>query len=302
MVDSELIEEIRKLGFSENEAKCYMMLFQKDSMSASEVAKLGRVPRPNTYNALEKLLEKGLIVSIPGKIKRYSASNPLNLKEKLQSVMNKTINNELKEWEEKKEEIEKRKLTIHNRIINVIEELEPLYKNSRGKESPLNCIEIMSNSGQIDNRFMELFKSSKDEVLMFVIQRPRTWTKEALKNEIEPQIEMISEKIVQGLSVKCIYALPSEEKHRKLLFEHVIDKLAKAGEQIRLLNDLPMRMVVFDEKISMFMLIRMEDNQYPRIAQVIHHPVMARSHKILFESLWEKAIDYFEYKKKENIA
>jgi sugar-specific transcriptional regulator TrmB len=301
MVDIKLIEEIRQLGFSENEAKCYMMLFRKDSMSASEVAKLGQVPRPNTYNSLERLLEKGLIVSIPGKIKRYSASNPLNLKEKLQSVTDDTINSELKEWEKKKNEIEKRKIKIHNRISSVIDKLEPLYEKSRGKERPHDCIEVMSNSSQIDKRFDELFINSKDEVLIFVIQRPRTWTEESLKNDIEPQIELISRKIAQGLSVKCIYALPPKDEHRKLFFERAIDKYAKAGEQIRLLEELPMRMAIFDEKISMFMLMRMEDNQYPKIAQAIHHPVMARSHKILFESLWEKAIDYYEYKRKENI-
>ena len=58
------------------ETNSYLALLKKDSLTAAEVAKISGVPRGRIYEILNNLLEKGFCHSIPGKVKKYKASNP----------------------------------------------------------------------------------------------------------------------------------------------------------------------------------------------------------------------------------
>ncbi|TSA26489.1 TrmB family transcriptional regulator, partial [bacterium] len=51
------IKELTSLGLSENEAKTYITLLTKNSMTVGEIAKISGVPRPKLYEILTKLIE-----------------------------------------------------------------------------------------------------------------------------------------------------------------------------------------------------------------------------------------------------
>ncbi|ANS76791.1 TrmB family transcriptional regulator [Paenibacillus yonginensis] len=61
-----MIEQLRKLGLSELEAKCYLVLHQKSRCSGYEVSKHVSVSRSNVYAALRLLHEKGLCRMLEG--------------------------------------------------------------------------------------------------------------------------------------------------------------------------------------------------------------------------------------------
>jgi len=72
-----LIEPLRNLGLSEKEAKVYLALLQLGPSTPYQIAKKAELKRPTAYVIAEELVEKGLIVHIPGEEKKqYIARTP----------------------------------------------------------------------------------------------------------------------------------------------------------------------------------------------------------------------------------
>lgn len=72
-----LIKSLERLSLTYSEAVVYLCLLKRPFSSASEVAKLTKIPRPRVYKILEKLEMKQLIYVINQKPKRF-ASIPLH--------------------------------------------------------------------------------------------------------------------------------------------------------------------------------------------------------------------------------
>lgn len=76
MVEDILLE----LGFSKNEAKVYTALLRLGSSTATEISKQSKLHRTNVYDALERLVEKGLVSHIlKDEIKYFEAADPETL-------------------------------------------------------------------------------------------------------------------------------------------------------------------------------------------------------------------------------
>lgn len=72
-----LIEPLKNLGLSEKEAKIYLALLQLGPSTPYQIAKKAELKRPTAYVIAEELVEKGLIVHVPGENKkRYIARTP----------------------------------------------------------------------------------------------------------------------------------------------------------------------------------------------------------------------------------
>ncbi|MBG9733477.1 TrmB family transcriptional regulator [Paenibacillus alvei] len=68
-----MINELRKIGLSELEAKCYLVLHQEPRISGYEVAKRVSVSRTNVYAALRSLTDKGICRMIESDPVMYDA-------------------------------------------------------------------------------------------------------------------------------------------------------------------------------------------------------------------------------------
>lgn len=80
-----------ELGYSEKEAKLYLLLLEKGSMTATELAELSREKRSNTYMILEGLLAKEVIKaddSTP--VRSFVALHPSVLKRQLEDNQDRT--------------------------------------------------------------------------------------------------------------------------------------------------------------------------------------------------------------------
>ncbi len=72
-----LIEPLKNLGLSEKEAKIYLALLQLGPATPYQIAKKAELKRPTAYVIAEELVEKGLIVHVPGENPRkYIARTP----------------------------------------------------------------------------------------------------------------------------------------------------------------------------------------------------------------------------------
>ena len=102
-------EKLIKLGFTSTEAKIYLILLESNEAQAGLISKKSQINRTTTYDALERLLKKGLVTyTIQANKKVFKPTHPNKLLECL------------KEQEKTAEEL--------------IPELNRLYKSSKEKE------------------------------------------------------------------------------------------------------------------------------------------------------------------------
>jgi len=78
------IQILEKIGLSPSEAKAYISCFELGPSAAAEIAKRANLNRSSCYDALDRLIEKGLLSSIKREKKTlFEATNPKRLFELL---------------------------------------------------------------------------------------------------------------------------------------------------------------------------------------------------------------------------
>lgn len=77
MAKEELLVVLEDIGLSKNQAKIYLKLIELGPSSVGELAAQSNVHRTNIYDALDKLIERGLVSYIfRGSVKLFQASSP----------------------------------------------------------------------------------------------------------------------------------------------------------------------------------------------------------------------------------
>ncbi|MBD5554694.1 MAG: HTH domain-containing protein [Roseburia sp.] len=71
-----LQENLEKLNFSKLEAQIYLALLGTEPLSAYQLAKRIDISRTSIYNALEHMLEKGMVEMVPNDTALYTAQEP----------------------------------------------------------------------------------------------------------------------------------------------------------------------------------------------------------------------------------
>lgn len=277
---------LRELGLSQYEVKCYLSLLERDTLTAAEIARLARIPRPGAYDALEKLTSKGLCTTKPGDTKRYSASDPVVLEEKCIMAVESAVETELRDLKEREKQLRERATGQKEDIGKAIAELKPRYQNSREETSPLDYIEIIKDPYQIHKKFMQLVEAAKEELVGFT-KPPYSGTKETIKEQIEQQMRLIK----KGLKMRTIWEIPKDEEMMRWLNAYIAEA-AKYGDQMRVMEDLPMKMAILDSRIVILTLEDPVSRQTSVTTQIVEHRALAKTLKLTFETLWAQAEDY----------
>lgn len=301
-----ILKKFKEFGLSLYEAKSYLSLLERDTLTVSEISKIAGIPRANAYEALEKLMSKGMCTSRAGHIKKYSASDPFLLQDKFLMKANQKMEIELESLNKKEKEIleklkaakeidllnlskkergilEKNKAAKEN-IGNIIKEIRPQYKRSRTNKDPLEYIEIIKDGYQIHKKYIQLIDESKEELLVFS-KPPYSGPRERLEEQLKKQPRE------HGIVMKTIYEIPKDKEEREWLFKWAAITV-KHGEGVRAIKELPMKMAIFDSRIVMFVLEDPISGETFLTTQVVKHRALAKTLKIIFETLWEKAQDY----------
>jgi HTH-type transcriptional regulator, sugar sensing transcriptional regulator len=292
---SSYVNMIKELGLTEYEAKCYLALFERESLSAIEVMNLAGIPRPNTYEALKKLLAKGLCVSMPGKTKRFAATDPRLLKEKALGVINTSLDTEIEELERRKTKaIEKKKL-IEENIDTVVDKLQVLFTTNRVNDRPLGNIEMLHGTYQIHRKFVQLCNEAKREIVTFKKPPFSYSTAEQEKEQVQTQIAVGK----RGVKTLDILELPSDELERISYVEQLRAGIYPPLYEERVLENLPMKLAIFDEKVVLFTLEASLQSQSSLTSLIAEHPAMAKSFRVFFSTFWERAMPTEDYYKSE---
>ncbi len=266
MNHTERIEILRKLGLSEYEAKCYLALFGKESLRVNEVAHMAEIPRPNAYEALRKLLAKGLCVSLPGRTRKYSAADPRHFKDR--SID--SLNNSMKS------------------IDHLYNDLDALFKKSSGNNNPLEYIKVLKDRYQIHHKYVELCSKAKKEILSFTKPPYVFATDEEYQEQSNPQYDALK----RGVSIKAIYETPPEQAERAPFVKWMRDAYGGPGDEVRVTDSLPIKLAIFDDKTVLFVMPDPISEKLTITTVVIENPALGLAFKTLFDSIWNQAKDH----------
>lgn len=262
------LNQIINLGLSEYEAKVYLALLKKKSLLAREISQISKVPRTRIYEVLAKLIEKGLCIEILNNVKKYKAVEP--------SVALNRILHYKREDLNKSEELAQ----------SVIHDLTIQYNSEKEVVDPLEYIEVIKNPLQLSEKFMRLFANAKKEVLVFT-KSPFTGNRDKLQKQTKQQAKILK----SGIISKSIYEIPQNEEDKKWRLKE-LNFVTNFGEEVRIAEYLPIKMAIFDESI---VLIALEDPIHKTLSitsLIIEHKSLAKSLKVLFNTIWENSKDY----------
>lgn len=157
MTDKE--KALEEFGLPKNEAKVYVALLKLGLASAGQITKASGIHRRNVYDALERLINKGLVsYVIKEKVKYFEATNPyflLNLLEK------------------EKEKLKSGK----DNLIPLLSELLQIKRTSNGKN---NVVTIYRGVNGIKTVLEDILDSKKENLVLGAHRPP-----EAIKNYLE---------------------------------------------------------------------------------------------------------------------
>jgi sugar-specific transcriptional regulator TrmB len=327
---SVMIKRFKEMGLGLYESKSYLSLMEKDILTVTEVSKIAGIPRTNAYEALEKLLAKGLCVSRPGNTKRYGASDPASVKDKFLAQMDHAMEIEMANLTKKENEIigkyksvkETKLLELSNKEKEILEkynaakeskltelnkkEKEILEENKIAKDNIIQIVEELKpkylNSRAKENPmdFIEIIKDSQQIHKKFMELVGET-KKELLvftkppysvpKEGLEEQSEQQKIMTEKGVMNRSVHEIPREKEEIRYVFDHLV-KTDKINDKTRVIKELPMKMAIFDEKIVILPLEDPLSSGTSFTAQIIRHPALAKTLKITFETMWEQAEDY----------
>jgi sugar-specific transcriptional regulator TrmB len=260
-VDDSLIGQLIGLGLSGYEARAYVALTTHDRCTAAEAARLAALPRQRIYDVLASLVAKGFASILPGASVRYRATEPAQAIGQLMAAQRQRLE------------------LMEEQAAAMIETLSPIFRAGQQKTDPLGYVEILHETNAINARFDELQASVKKELLIFT--RP--------PYARQPQDNVEGLPLARSHKVRSIYEFSLFED---LAASEGVRRFVRAGEEARVVPELPLKLVVIDEAIVM---IGMQDPvaaSNDLTIMVVEHPSLARVLKTAFNAYWEQGLTF----------
>lgn len=276
----ELINELQKIGLTKREGEVYIALLQKKEFSAPELAKITTITRTKIYEILQNLIRKGTCnESYKDGQKVYRGIKP-------QIALQNIIHKFEREIEQKnKEEIAQKK----NAAAKLESELIALHENNVNRSEPIDYIETLTDVGQIRERWNKFQMNTKMEILVF--------TKPPYTASLEDNIDVQSESLKNNNIIdKCIYEYSGLKKDEIIKLIKAIEEYQKIGEECRIIEELPMKLAISDETVTMLALNDRVSLKPSITTIIVDHPNFAKAQKAVFETYWEKALPIEEFK------
>jgi len=271
MDTSKHLRSFIEIGLTEREAKVYITLLSGRMFTVLELQEAVNIPRTKIYEVLNKLVSRNICIEKKlGRNKLYEAVEPKLAMERVLDSYKKDL--------ERKEEL----------IQQVSEVFTPIFQNSKSIVNPLEFIDVMKEKAQIHKRYTTCVHSTRGEMLTFNKGPYACDTSDRLGEQEDEEYKLLK----RGGSCKDIYELKELKEVDWLL--NSVKKSLKLGQQARVVERLPIKMLVFDQEKVMFALEQpvLVPNELTMI--YIEHKQLAEACSMLFYHLWVKGQDISE--------
>jgi sugar-specific transcriptional regulator TrmB len=211
---------------------------------------------------LDGLVARGLATVRPGRPARYAAVPPRDALGQL--------------LEQRRAYLEQ----LEQEIEETVMRLTPAYEAGRSASDPLDFIEVLREPAAIGKRFAELEASAEREILVF--------TKPPYALEPAENIEglrLLERKIV----ARSVYerSILDHPEHAE-----AVRGFITAGEQARVVDELPLKLVVIDERIAIFTMEDPVAGEPVLTIMIVEHAALARLLKLAFEAVWARGAPF----------
>jgi sugar-specific transcriptional regulator TrmB len=274
MDTSKHLRSFIEIGLTEREAKVYMTLLSGKMFTVLELQEAANIPRTKIYEVLNKLVNRNICIEKKlGKNKLYEAVEP-------RLAMERIIKNYKKDLERKEQLIEE-----------VSEVFTPIFQNSKSIINPLEFIDVMKEKEQIHKRYTACVRNTKMEMLTFNKGPYACDSSERLGEQEDEEFKLLK----RGGATKDIYEF-NELKEVDWLIESV-DKSVRIGQQARIVERLPIKMLIFDQEKVMFALEQPTKVSGELTMIYIEHKQLAEACSMLFYYLWDQGKDFIDVEK-----
>jgi sugar-specific transcriptional regulator TrmB len=250
------------LGLTGYEASAYLALTRRGRATGAEVARLAGLPRQRVYDVLNGLVARGVASVEPGRPARYTALSP---EEAVGALLG-----------ARRSELEQ----LEREAAEAIARLTPEFRAGRSENDPLDYIEVLREPAAIGKRFAELEASVEHEILVFT--KP--------PYAIEPADNVAGLQLLErGVQARSVYERSLYDDAAQVeAVRHFID----AGERARIVDELPLKLVLIDERIALFTMEDPVAGAPGLTIMIVEHSALARLLKLAFERMWESGEDF----------
>ena len=261
-------KKLQETGFSRYEAQAYAVLLRNGQLSAGEVSRLAEIPQGRIYGVLDALEKRGFCTVILGSVKSYRVVNPhLSFKELVQKQ--RSTLRELKELQE---------------------ELEAAYQNQESAASDFFQV-LTSKAGQVE-KFDELIRRTDHNLFSFNKKPYATGFNRSLP-EIANSSKPLEELIKRGAKAQAIFE--GETGPNRKPFIDMVSYYREIGEEIRISESLPLKMLLIDGIVAMVSLQSNDSSKFKLTSMVVEHTDLTNALQELFSLYWSKSQTLDEY-------
>lgn len=247
-------EILMSLGLLTYEADVYEALVKLGSARVQELALAVSVPRPQIYVALGKLIEKGLATETRGKVTQYAAAAP-------GSAFQRTLKREEEALRAKHEFVRK---------------LDRQFRRRATGEIPANFVLVLK--GRQVKEFIDRQVAEAAREVLILVKSAQGQSAKSLEGAAQAETAMLK----RGVRVRCLYEPAGLSDAAALPY---VRRLARAGEKARVVESVPMNMMVFDDRNALFSLTT-EQGELTVFA--FTHPDLIRVMRNSFQYLWDQ--------------
>jgi len=249
---------LEPVGITSPEERIYRLLLSSPAASITDLAKAAGMSLRRARRLMASLELKGLASRVPGKTLRYLPAPPdIALEALIHS---------------RQEQLERLRLSAS--------ELVDQFRNHVHRDGSREMVEVVSGSEAVLQRFKQIEKTARSEVLVF--NKP-PYLHDGL-NDVELDL------LRTGVQYRVIYDRAALEVPGQLEW---MAELRGAGEEARVLPELPMKLAIADRRLAIVPLYVKDSNgSPPRIeeALMVHPGSLLDALAANFDILWPRAL------------
>ena len=262
------IKQLMEIGLSEYEAKVYRTMLHRNLLSATDLTKLSGVPRGRIYDIIKQLDEKGFCETVPGIIKKFKAVDPED------AILN------LIEQQKKREE----------KMLIISKTLQEKFNNKEENATSLDYINVLTSKQSQIKKFQELEENSKEFILSF--SKVPYVTSTISLAEIKKFSKPLENIIKKGVKAKGIYEADDKNIDK---FTQWLKYFRKIGEEVRISDELPIKMLIADNNTVMLSLRNEGVEKVNLLSMIVEHSDLTNALIKLFNFYWESSLTIEEY-------
>jgi len=244
------------IGLTPSEERAYRGLVRRRSASPTEVSRDIGATASQARDVLEALEAKGFVSRMPGRRVSFVAAPP-------EVAVEAAAHRQL-------EGVERARHSAH--------QLSEEFRSSSSSGAPVEVVEVVLGKEAVLQRWAQLQQITSEELLAF--DRP-PYSRPLPEVNIDEDVALR-----RGVSYRIIYSREALEWPGML--PHV-ERYARAGEEARVLPEVPMKLDIVDRKLGLVPLTLGDPGRIEG-ALLVHPSPLLETMAFLFESLWERAV------------